>query len=194
MLGIVSFSAHRMFWGALWLLVGLAAAVIWSRHLRRYVDLAWLALFAWWVVDAALEWKRGEHLWVMTAMTAICALLCGCAAAAVPASRWRRRLRDRVRTAKAAELAGTVRDDFGLLFGALVEECSADWKERLAETRTDDHGRFRLAGALKGIHYLRFSWPGLSVLRVQVRLSADAGPLIVRMRPRILAPAQYPAE
>lgn len=66
-------------------------------------------------------------------------------------------LRKRVKRVKASQLRGIVTDGVGVLHGVLVEECSADWKERLSETKTDYDGRFELAGVSESpLHYLRF--------------------------------------
>lgn len=52
----------------------------------------------------------------------------------------------------------------------LVEECSSNWKTVLQSTHSDEAGHFALsAQANHGVHYLRFTMPGMQTTTVRVR-------------------------
>ncbi len=83
----------------------------------------------------------------------------------------------RIRTTQT--LSGTVRPmdpkEMGLE-GVLVEDCSPDWKQVVASTRTDGNGHFSFPNAnKKNVHYLRFSMPGIntSLIKAKITPSGD---------------------
>ena len=86
---------------------------------------------------------------------------------------------------KAAELAGVVEYDTMRLSGIHVEELAADWVQQLSEAKTDENGRFALpVESSAPVHWVRVSWPGTETVHLQVELSPDAQPLLVRLKPR----------
>jgi hypothetical protein len=75
--------------------------------------------------------------------------------------------------------------------GMRVEECAADWVQQLSEARTDANGRFALPSASESpVHWVRVSWPGTEPFHLEVELTPDAQPLLVRLKPR--RPTAYP--
>lgn len=51
-----------------------------------------------------------------------------------------------------------------------VEECSSGWTSVVQSTRTDNTGHFALRrSVVKGLHYLRFSMPGMKTVTLRVR-------------------------
>jgi hypothetical protein len=88
---------------------------------------------------------------------------------------------------KAPELAGVVEYDTMRVSGIRVEECAADWVQQLSEAKTDDDGRFALPSAESSapVHWVRVSWPKVAEpAHLEVELSPDAQPLLVRLKPR----------
>lgn len=71
-------------------------------------------------------------------------------------------------------LAGVVRiedADFPGEKGVLVEDCSSDWGQIFASTRTDDLGHFKLPDTSKAkLHYLRFSKYAVRTELVKARI------------------------
>jgi len=75
----------------------------------------------------------------------------------------------------AQNLAGRIHiespEDEGMK-GVLVEDCTAEWKQVLATTSTDEHGYFRFPGRSKsGMHYLRFSGFNLKTQKMRVKIT-----------------------
>jgi len=92
---------------------------------------------------------------------------------------------------KANELAGVVEYETMHFAGMRVEECAADWVQQLSEARTDANGRFALPSASESpVHWVRVSWPGTEPFHLEVELTPDAQPLLVRLKPR--RPTAYP--
>jgi len=68
--------------------------------------------------------------------------------------------------------------------GALVEDCTPDWKKPIADTRTDAKGKFSFPNTnAKRIHYLRISWEGANTLLVKVKISPNARDLVLNLPP-----------
>lgn len=86
---------------------------------------------------------------------------------------------------KAADLAGVVEYDTMHFAGMRVEEYAADWVQQLSQVTTDDNGRFALPRTSDGpVHWVRVSWRGTVPAHLQVELSPDAQPLLVRLKHR----------
>ena len=90
----------------------------------------------------------------------------------------------KVTRVQAPELAGVVEYD-SLRFSAMrVEECSDDWKQQLSQVTTDENGRFTLPHVSDDlVHCVRVSLHGAKTVHLYVELSADARPLLVRLKP-----------
>lgn len=85
----------------------------------------------------------------------------------------------------ATGLTGTVEYARMHFSGILVEEYSPDWKETFSQVTTDIDGHFELPCASGvGAHYIKISWPGTRTVNLRVELSADAQPILIRLRPR----------
>lgn len=159
------------------LFLAFAAIEIYPRSVRRIC-------FAWSVAWAFESWIRHGGVSLSTALYGVASVF-ACYAAFQEAIEERYGKEGKPTRVKATALAGLVRDDIGPTFGAVVEERSADWKERLSETRTDDDGRFEVvATAQEALHYLRVTWPGLKPARLIVEIREGAKPLVVWLRPK----------
>ena len=92
--------------------------------------------------------------------------------------------RIKVTRVQAPELAGVVEYD-SLRFSAMrVEECSDDWTRQLSQVTTDENGRFTLPHISDDlVHCVRVSLHGAQTVHLYVELSADARPLLVRLKP-----------
>jgi len=92
---------------------------------------------------------------------------------------------------KAGDLAGEVEYDSMHFSGMRVEEWSDDWAQQFSEAKTDDNGRFTLPRISDDpTHWVRVSWPGTEPFHLEVELTPDAQPLLVRLKPR--RPTAYP--
>jgi hypothetical protein len=78
-------------------------------------------------------------------------------------------------------LKGVVNDPTGAAIpGVVVEERSADWKEVLRSTETDDKGRFQFRKTEnKAVYYIEFSRSGFDFLRVTIHLERNGKPSLV---------------
>jgi len=86
---------------------------------------------------------------------------------------------------KAPDLAGVVEYDSMHFSGMCVEEYAEDWETRLSQVKTDGEGRFALPRISDGPgHCVRVSWPGTQTVHLQLEISPDARPLLVRLKPR----------
>jgi len=78
-------------------------------------------------------------------------------------------------------LKGVVNDPSGAAIpGVIVEERSADWKEVLRSTETDERGRFHFRKTQnKAVYYIEFSRSGFDFLRVKIQLAKKGKPSLV---------------
>ena len=69
--------------------------------------------------------------------------------------------------------------------GMSVEEYTEDWGTQLSLVKTDGDGRFALPRISDGPdHWVRVSWPGTETVHLQVEISPEAQPLLIRLKPR----------
>jgi hypothetical protein len=174
------------------LVAGLAVAAPMSARLKRYQALFILAVYpATWLPAALNDWVRHKDLSSAEEHGVILAV-CTCILFVALVPLCIETLRKRVKLVITAQLRGIVTDGVSVLQGVSVEECSADWKQRLSKTKTDYEGAFGLPTVSEGpIHYLRFTWEGATTLRFAVQLSPDAPPLAVRMKLRPVLVSTY---
>ena len=91
----------------------------------------------------------------------------------------------RMVSVQASGLSGTVEYESMYFSNILVEECSSDWKQQLAQVKTGTNGYFELPRTSEeGVHYIRVSWPGTKTVHFRAQLSAGAKPLLIRLKPQ----------
>jgi hypothetical protein len=101
-----------------------------------------------------------------------------------PLPRWPQGPLIRATRVRAPHLAGVVEYDSKHFSTMRVEECSDDWMHQLSQVTTDASGRFALPRISDDpVHCVRVSWPGAKTAHLYVELSADAQPLLVRLKP-----------
>jgi hypothetical protein len=82
-------------------------------------------------------------------------------------------------------IKGVVNDPTGApIPGVVVEERSADWKDVLRSTETDDKGRFHFRKTEnKAVYYIEFSRSGFDFLRVKIQLDKNGKPSLILKLP-----------
>jgi hypothetical protein len=101
-----------------------------------------------------------------------------------PLPRWPQGPLIRATRVRAPDLAGVVEYDTQHFSTMRVEECSDDWTQQLSQVTTDANGHFALPRISDdSVHCVRVSWPGAKTAHLYVELSADAQPLLVRLKP-----------
>jgi hypothetical protein len=101
-----------------------------------------------------------------------------------PLPRWPQGPLIKATRVRAPDQAGVVEYDTQHFSTMRVEECSDDWTQQLSQVTTDANGHFALPRISDdSVHCVRVSWPGAKTAHLYVELSADAQPLLVRLKP-----------
>jgi hypothetical protein len=155
----------------------IAIPLVFWRRLREHlaaVATVVCALFGVQVIVFRLTYREGPLVALSGLTFAVSALVAG--------GRIAMAIKDRPHRAIASHLEGIVEHDSTRVSGALVEECSPDWKEQLSSVKTDENGRFILPESTTGpVHFLRVTWAYGRSLRIRVHIKPDAPLLTVQM-------------
>jgi len=85
----------------------------------------------------------------------------------------------------ARGLCGAIEHGNTYVSPTVVQEFSAGWEIELSSVTTDRSGHFDLQQVAPApVHYLAVSHPGMETQYLEVTLTQDAMPLLVRLRPR----------